>query len=116
MGPTCGHSACGQNYIDTGETGCILVECPLCKGKREVIFEVTEPGGKVNNVPLKCVVCDGEGKVTPGRALSYKRQQESWCKCGNPSGDVEYVPDNVSSVCSKHHYVCRDCGKIVQIG
>ncbi len=22
-GPDCGHSACSQNYIDTGETGCI---------------------------------------------------------------------------------------------
>jgi len=27
--PKCGHSACRQNWIDTGETACIC--CPYCE-------------------------------------------------------------------------------------
>lgn len=26
-GPSCGHSACSQNYIDTGETSCVTETC-----------------------------------------------------------------------------------------
>lgn len=34
--PACGHSACSQNFIDTGETECIeateQAPCPWCSG------------------------------------------------------------------------------------
>lgn len=40
-----------------------------------------------------------------------------WCQCGNPSGDVTfYEDDSRSKVCTKHHYRCNDCGKVVQVG
>ena len=40
-----------------------------------------------------------------------------WCKCGNPSENSEYHSDDPNNpTCTKHHWTCRDCGKILQIG
>jgi hypothetical protein len=40
-----------------------------------------------------------------------------WCRCGNPSGNVTYHPDRQrGAACSKHHWTCDDCSRVVQVG
>lgn len=40
-----------------------------------------------------------------------------WCQCGNPSGNTNYMADNICPCgVGKHHYHCLDCGAITQVG
>lgn len=40
-----------------------------------------------------------------------------WCNCGNPSESSKYHADDPNSTtCTKHHWTCGDCGKILQVG
>lgn len=48
-----------------------------------------------------------------------------WCDCeqkDNPDQEVDFWPDGNNRryeggyTCKKHHYTCKNCGKIVQIG
>ena len=65
---------------------------------------------------LTCVHCNGrviseeEGKKMQEQ-IDY--EESLMCDCGNPSDQADYVPDTPQM---KHHWNCRDCGKIYQIG
>ena len=48
--------------------------------------------------------------------IAKKEMDKSWCKGHKKDYGVNYVDDNVSDICYKHHYTCKKCGKIVQIG
>ena len=41
--------------------------------------------------------------------------EEFWCEC-KKEHDAYYVDDGVSKVCSKHHWCCNNCDKIIQVG
>jgi len=86
--------------------------CPTCKGSGKMKLEVHE-AGKVTNMEIDCIDCDGTGKVTKAVAKSIQRSKDIWCKCGNPSSESDYHPDTPNS---KHHYTCADCGKVTQVG
>ena len=55
-------------------------------------------------------------------------ESDIWCDgdCDNPSDDANYYEDgnnkvykdrnNKSYICSKHHWSCSICNKIIQIG
>lgn len=62
-------------------------------------------------VQINCVVCHGTGQLSKQEAQEYQDYINSWCKCGNPSGEVSFYRNGRS-----HGYKCADCGKIVQEG
>jgi hypothetical protein len=93
-----------------------LRDCPACKGAKTITVETTTIEGatrKVDHVILDCVTCGGIGKVTATRAAALAREAAMWCSCGNPSGDADYHPDTRRM---KHHWTCRDCAKVLQVG
>lgn len=88
--------------------------CPRCKGKKKISVELVSEG--ISSFDMNCPTCNGVGGVTRKRAQEYQDMTNAWCSCGNDSGETTYVPDNFSSACLKHHWICNDCGKIVQVG
>lgn len=97
--------------------------CPQCKGKGK--FDVTStvidgqgPTGRHEEVVkgVSCYLCDGSGEISEERLVDLEAQSKLWCSCGNKSGHTTYHPDGQSPVCHKHHWICNDCGKIVQMG
>jgi len=92
------------------------MKCPQCKGSKTLNVAISEKGKEDNTLEVPCPTCEGSGQVTKEEADSWNDAMNLWCSCGNPSKNTQYIPDNVSSVCNKHHWVCDDCGKIVQVG
>ena len=95
--------------------------CPTCNGTGEKTIVMTTLKGKESTskeITITCIDCDGK-PISDEEAQAIKEQKEweekQWCKCGHKIG-VTYVADGVSKICSKHHYICNDCKKIVQIG
>ena len=92
-----------------------MVDCPQCGGRGKIAVDIIE--GKElktrDTWEINCVTCLGKKKVTQAEAEAHKRALASWCQCGNPSGEADYVPDSPRA---KHHWNCRDCGKLYQVG
>lgn len=95
------------------------VLCPQCSGACRISVEVTEiaSGGhrKKSSVDMKCITCDGAGKVSASVVAALKREQEMWCSCASP-GEPQYFADGDDLEIWKHHWRCRACGKVLQIG
>jgi transposase-like protein len=91
-----------------------MLDCPACNSTGKQIITVRESGYR-SAFEMKCIVCGGNGKTSPDRIAEVEASKNIWCKCENSSGST-YIPDHGSQICRKHHYVCKDCGKITQIG
>jgi len=89
--------------------------CPRCKGCGQMDLGVHE-GGSVTTVKIRCITCDGDGEIDHHRYQMYRQEVEMWCRCGNPSGEVDYFEDGQDEAIGMHHYKCRDCGKVIQTG
>lgn len=90
-------------------------ECPACKGKGKYICETTTisvEGRTTSKDEMTCLWCRGRKTMDDEELAFYKACQNVWCKCGNPSGDVEYYEYENGS----HGYNCADCGKLIQTG
>ena len=53
--------------------------------------------------------------------INKMNPEDFWCdgKCDtikNEEYNATYIADGDSIICSKHHWRCDDCGKIVQVG
>jgi hypothetical protein len=94
-----------------------LHTCLKCKGTKTLDIKITtygKPGMEVKTI--KCVYCDGTGKMTDKQIAQFKAEQEMWCRCSNPSGERIFYDDGEHPQCSKHCWACADCNKIVQVG
>ena len=92
------------------------VVCPVCAGAKEVTVEVTTitpAGATESSMKMDCHICNGTGKVSAAKARAHARMQEVWCSCDGDTGDAVYHPDSEGG---KHHWTCRLCGKLVQVG
>lgn len=89
------------------------MECAVCKGSGKITYVVATGKGDGEMFEMGCVWCDRTGQMTESQCRSYVAAQEMWCRCGNPSGNSTYHPDEPGS---KHHWTCDDCGKVTQIG
>lgn len=88
-----------------------MVACGCEAGKvRCTIHEMNQPP---KEMLLTCPTCNGRGTIS---AALKKAHEEFWCRCGNPSGQFEFFDDGEGAACTKHHYTCRDCGKVLQVG
>lgn len=93
------------------------MKCPQCKGRSTVALTVTTCGQKgEEKIDLPCPACKGLGSVSLAEKKIYEAQLAMWCRCGNPSGDVDFFDDGEHPDMYKHHYRCKDCGKITQVG
>lgn len=91
------------------------VGCPKCSGTG-LLSIVAHEGGSVRTLELRCIYCDGSGRMSVAEVLRLERAEEMWCSCGNPSGRHSYHADGQGPEISKHHYRCGDCLKVLQIG
>lgn len=95
------------------------MQCPTCKGTGKQLIQVHfhEKGtSTVRNMEIKCTTCEGTGVVSYQTIQALEKANKMWCRCGNPSGQSNFFDDGVDSKCSKHHWKCSDCGKILQVG
>lgn len=89
--------------------------CPTCEGSKKIQLTIRMNGSETQSSQT-CHVCDGSGEVSDALHREIIAENELWCECGNPSGDVEFYNDGEHSEVHKHHYRCRDCGKVTQLG
>lgn len=101
------------------------MKCTVCKGTgkqtlhaSELVFDydakkwVEKPEPPVE---IDCVFCKGKGTLTPVQKAVVNYAKNMWCKCKKDYGTTFY-DDNVHPVLRKHHYRCKKCGKVKQIG
>lgn len=99
-----------------------LITCPSCKGKGTITVtaKMLTEGKWVDQEPviMTCMRCEGKKVVNKKEQEALnKLQEEFWCKCGgNALRDSRYYDDGEHPELSKHHYRCRTCGKVTQIG
>lgn len=99
-----------------------MLPCPCCKGSKINTLTgktINADGTVTMHEPfvVNCYECKGVGSVTQEHADARARELAQWCTCGNPSRDVKYHPDNQRGAAyRKHHWTCKDCGKVTQIG
>jgi hypothetical protein len=101
------------------------IECSVCNGTGKQTIqssvldfdyslgkwvEKPEPPVKIN-----CIICNGSGQMTAEDKELIEYEKKMWCKCGAPKG-IKFYDDNKHPEISKHHYRCRVCKKVTQIG
>ena len=94
------------------------VVCPPCSGSGRMKIQVSEdrPTGVVKStMEMKCITCNGAGKVSLKVLADLAREQEMWCRC-TTAGEPEYYGDGEDGEIWKHHWKCRSCGGVLQIG
>jgi len=75
---------------------------------------------KIDQSIIDKVMIDTYGSLEQAE-IEMKEEEKLWCSCGGEDeyGDdygAYYVPDNSHPEISKHHWRCKNCKKIVQIG
>jgi hypothetical protein len=66
-------------------------------------------------VKIKCVWCNGKGVMTTAQVEQITEYRDAWCKCKEKNG-VTFFDDNERDDITKHHYRCKKCSKVTQIG
>ena len=105
--------------IATGKkTAPKAAKCPTCEGSGKQSLTVKMWGSKEpeNVMPITCVVCKGTGTLGATEIRQLEAEKKMWCTCGNKSGEVDFFDDGAHPQIHKHHYRCRECGKVTQIG
>lgn len=83
--------------------------CPKCReGKLTITY--SENCGPEMQMELTCPSCKGVGYITASKAERIAADDALWCRCGNPSGQVNHIWSGTDI------YLCRDCGGVVQTG
>jgi len=103
--------------IDKHQSGGMEV-CPVCKGSGIQTITVSYWGSDEPDEESKmsCVGCNGEGRVDEETYEDLIYEQNMWCECGNPSRQSKFYKDGEHPIVRKHHYRCKDCGNVTQIG
>ena len=90
--------------------------CPDCKGEGRKDITIEFKDDPADTLNIECFTCNGEGEVDQEGYDAWVYEKNVWCKCGNPSNETRFYDDGEGKWVHKHHYVCIDCGKVVQIG
>lgn len=97
--------------------------CMTCGGNKTINLTLVDNDTETKQV-LGCISCDGKGWVTKEERATQETERKIWCKCPpeiHDSHGIHYHPDNSGKTylgleVVKHHYSCRKCGLVVQIG
>lgn len=101
------------------------VTCPSCEGSKVITMTMGSVlknpiAGREESEPksttIKCVTCNGTGKVSPAMAQMLQEEMAMWCQCDNPSEQADFYDDGEHPELHKHHYRCQNCKGVVQIG
>jgi hypothetical protein len=92
------------------------MNCPRCEGKGKQSIGISEYGQPEESFEMTCMTCKGSGEVTAFEAEMFEQEQGMWCGCGNPSNDGDFYEDGEDPVVGKHHWKCKDCKKVLQVG
>jgi len=99
-----------------------IVECPDCKGTGTTqmkVIETTPKGTTEKTFPMPCGACKSTGQTTKAKIRANERLKAAvdamWCHCEGET-DAEYFADGARKDIQKHHWRCRACGKVKQIG
>ena len=94
------------------------MKCTSCEGGKMTItmFEGW-PGEDQEGTKseIDCVVCDGTGEIDEETAAMVEYEKNMWCECDGDNG-VNFYDDGEHPEISKHHYRCKRCDGVVQIG
>ena len=96
-----------------------ISHCPHCKGTGMCTLTSQEWGNHEKDIIItECYYCKGL-TITKEEGMEIQTQKDYeaslWCDCKIKTNDWTYKPKG-SKVCSKHHYTCKKCKKITQIG
>ena len=93
-----------------------LHTCPSCtKGKITITMEEWgKPETKTETI-MNCLDCDGSGEVSQEDLDDIEYEKNMWCKCDGDT-PTKFYDDGVHPEISKHHWRCKPCGKVKQIG
>ena len=92
-----------------------MATCKSCNGTGKMSLNVSQ-AGKTTPFSITCIYCNGSGSLSDAQQKANEAAKALWCSCGNPSESTTYYADGTHPSCSKHCYVCDDCGKITQVG
>jgi len=97
----------------------LLKCCPCCNGLKTMTVKASNLiDGKFVELPpieMTCIMCNGTGEVTTRRLAEHDAAIAMWCKCEGDNG-VDFYKDYEHPEVSKHHYRCKKCKKVVQVG
>ena len=89
--------------------------CPTCKGSGMKHTTISELGKSEKQISISsCYDCEGKPvNAEEGEAIQIhiEELEEMWCSCGG--GDAYHVPDRPGV---KHHWNCKRCHKLKQVG
>ena len=105
----------------------IGLSCPRCKCQNTVPVTLGA-GGRAPTFRVPCPDCTGKGPGQPraeetptnppaaAAAAEAGLPREQVCRCGNRSGNVEFVPEaSEDSRRKQHRWRCADCHKILPV-
>ncbi len=95
--------------------------CPKCEGKKTMSITVSYgwPGHETKpseTSEQRCVHCNGTGEVSDEDLEVINYEDNMWCECGNKNDAVDFYEDGEHPEIHKHHYRCRNCKGVAQIG
>lgn len=94
----------------------MMIKCPRCEGRGNIICTVSENNEPPCKISLECSACNGKREVSEFAAKIIQENLNFWCHCGNPSGETTYHEDGANPNCHKHNWTCDDCGRVAQVG
>ena len=90
--------------------------CTVCEGRGKQTTTVTVHGEKgESSFEMDCLWCKGTGQMTEVQEAEHREFCEMWCECEEP-GDPRYYDDGEHPAMHKHHWRCRECEGVTQIG
>jgi len=93
--------------------------CPTCKGsgyQTITVIDHTKENGRSSH-QTKCSLCEGRKVVDQATFDIHNLEMAMWCDC--PEDTIlhsTYFDDGEHPNVFKHHWRCKICGKITQIG
>lgn len=94
--------------------------CPDCLGSgflKVVAFIIRgDKKSEPMESKIKCSLCAGTGKISVQMKLFI---DNLWCNCAKANledAGAYFVSDGIDKNCQKHHWKCKRCDKIKQIG
>lgn len=105
---------CNETYHEQTEE----FKCDSCEGSGEMKITMQEGFGKdakKTESTIECVICHGTGFVDKQTKDEVEFEENMWCKCGEDHG-VDSYKDGEHHQIHKHHYRCKKCKDVVQIG
>ena len=106
--------------VEKGEN----LTCETCKGSGKVTVSMSTFGkeGSEKKSQMHCISCSGKGiylisSDSERKAWVLNRiQRNMWCQCEDSIGSYYRENNECKGCMSKHHYHCKKCHLITQVG